>query len=80
MSDLSASSLAVPERFYTLGEVAKLLSASRTTIYRWRLLGLQVVRIAGVVRISESSLQQFIALHSTRGKHTGHAREPASLL
>lgn len=58
------------DRFYTLAEVAKLLSVSRTTVYRWRLRGLEVLRISGVVRVSESSLQQFIALHNTRGKQT----------
>ena len=57
-----------PEKFFTLGEVAKLLNVSRTTVYRWRLRGLGVVCISGVVRISESSLRQFVANHHTQGE------------
>jgi excisionase family DNA binding protein len=57
-----------PEKFHTLSEVAKLLNVSRTTVYRWRLRGLGVVRISGVVRIGDSSLQQFIAQHHTQGE------------
>ena len=63
MRNLEAPALGTPEKFYTLSEVAKLLSVSRTTVYRWRQRGLGVVRIHGVVRIGELSLQQFIARH-----------------
>lgn len=73
MSDLRATNPAMPGKFYTLDEVAKLLSVSRTTVYRWRLGGLGVLRIRGVVRVSESSLQQFIALQNTREKQVAGA-------
>lgn len=63
MTNLDTPASGTPEKFYTLSEVAKLLSVSRTTVYRWRLSGLGVVRIHGVVRIGELSLQQFIARH-----------------
>ena len=68
MRDLGLPGSGNPEKFYTLGEVAKLLNVSRTTVYRWRLRGLGVVRISGVVRINESSLRQFIANHHTQGE------------
>ena len=45
------------------GMRTELLNVSRTTVYRWRQRGLGVVRIHGVVRIGELSLQQFIARH-----------------
>jgi excisionase family DNA binding protein len=70
MRDLVAPGAGNPEKFYTLGEVAILLNVSRTTVYRWRLRGLGVVRISGVVRIGESSLRQFIAHHYTQGEQT----------
>ena len=63
MRNLDVPGYGIAEKFYTLSEVAKLLSVSRTTVYRWRQRGLGVVRIHGVVRIGELSLQQFIARH-----------------
>jgi excisionase family DNA binding protein len=63
MRTLDVSGSGNSEKFYTLSDVAKLLSVSRTTVYRWRQRGLGVVRINGVVRIGELSLRQFIALH-----------------
>jgi len=63
----------VPEKFYTIGEVARLLSVSRTTVYRWRLGSLRAVRIGGVVRLSESSLREFIGDHNAREKQAGSA-------
>ncbi len=73
MRSLDEAGSGSPEKFYTLSEVAKLLSVSRTTVYRWRLRGLGVVRISGVVRIGESSLQQFIAHHHTQGEQAAGA-------
>jgi excisionase family DNA binding protein len=73
MRDFDVPGSGSPEKFYTLSEVAKLLSVSRTTVYRWRLRGLGVVRISGVVRIGESSLQQFIAHHYTQGENAAGA-------
>jgi excisionase family DNA binding protein len=63
MRNLDEPALGSSEKFYTLSEVAELLNVSRTTVYRWRQRGLGVVRIHGVVRIGELSLQQFIARH-----------------
>jgi hypothetical protein len=68
MRDLEVPALGTPEKFYTLSEVAKMWSVSRTTVYRWRLHGLGVVRINGVVRVGELSLQQFIACHCAQGE------------
>ena len=73
MRDLVVPGGGNPEKFYTLGEVAKLLNVSRTTVYRWRLRGLGVVRISGVVRIGEPSLRQFIAHHHTLGEQANGA-------
>jgi hypothetical protein len=73
MKSLDIPGLGTPEKFYTLSEVAKMWSVSRTTVYRWRLRGLGVVRISGVVRIGESSLQQFIAHHHTQGEQAAGA-------
>jgi excisionase family DNA binding protein len=63
----------MPEKFYTIGEVARQLSVSRTTVYRWRLGSLKAVRVGGVVRVSESSLREFIADHNAREKQMGGA-------
>jgi len=73
MIDLGVPGSVSPEKFFTLGEVAKLLNVSRTTVYRWRLRGLGVVRISGVVQISESALRQFIAHHHTQGESVAGA-------
>lgn len=68
MRNLDVPALGTPEKFYTLSEVAKIWSVSRTTVYRWRLRGLGVVRINDVVRIGELSSQQFIARHCAQGE------------
>lgn len=66
VQNLETPALGIPEKFYTLNEVAKLLSVSRTTVYRWRQRGLGVVRIHGVVRVGELSLRRFLADHYAR--------------
>jgi excisionase family DNA binding protein len=55
---------AAPRRFYSVDEVANILSVSSRTIRRWTEDGkLRAHRFGGVVRISHDDLQDFIARH-----------------
>ena len=51
-------------RFFTIAEVAERLNVSTRTVRRWIEAGdLVVHRISGVVRIAESDLRAFLAVH-----------------
>lgn len=51
-------------QFFTIAEVAERLNVSTRTVRRWFEAGdLVVHRISGVVRIAESDLRAFLALH-----------------
>jgi excisionase family DNA binding protein len=53
-------------RFFTIAEVAERLNVSTRTVRRWiepEAGDLVVHRISGVVRIAESDLRAFLALH-----------------
>jgi len=50
--------------FYTIAEIAERLHVSARTVRRWAEAGdLVVHRVGGVVRIAESDLRGFLALH-----------------
>jgi excisionase family DNA binding protein len=51
-------------QFYTIGQVAEAIGVSTRTIRRWIARGdLPVHRFNGVVRIGETDLTTFLALH-----------------
>jgi excisionase family DNA binding protein len=51
-------------RFFTISEVAERLHVSARTVRRWIEAGdLVAHRIGGIVRIAESDLRAFLALH-----------------
>jgi excisionase family DNA binding protein len=51
-------------RFFTIAEVAERLGVSTRTVRRWIKVGdLVAYRISGVLRITESDLRAFLALH-----------------
>jgi excisionase family DNA binding protein len=51
-------------RFFTIGEVAERLRVATRTVRRWIEAGdLVAHRIGGVLRIAESDLRAFLALH-----------------
>jgi excisionase family DNA binding protein len=52
------------EVFYTLAAVCKMLTVSRTTLWRMCKNGLRTVRIGGLVRIRKSDLDLYLADHS----------------
>jgi excisionase family DNA binding protein len=53
-----------PMKFFTITEVADRLGVATRTVRRWIKAGELVVhRIGGVVRIAESDLRAFLALH-----------------
>lgn len=54
------------ERYFKLGEVQKMLSVSRSTVWRWHAeRGLKVVTVGAVTRIRESDLEEFLARHES---------------
>jgi excisionase family DNA binding protein len=57
-------SVAAPNRFFTINDVADWLNVSPRTVRRWINTGdLVVHRFGGVVRIAESDLRTFSAAH-----------------
>ena len=51
-------------KFFTIGQIAKLLEVSTRTVRRWIGAGLLVAhRVGGVVRIAEHDLRAFLAQH-----------------
>jgi predicted DNA-binding transcriptional regulator AlpA len=51
------------EKFLRLKEVQERFSVSRATVWRWRKLGLRVVAIGNVVRVSHEDLAEFVEQH-----------------
>lgn len=68
------------ERFLTLGDVQKMFSVSRSTVWRWHAeRGLKVVTIGAVTRIRESDLQAFLSRHESNGAGVGAGQmDPAA--
>ena len=53
-----------PAKFYTVAQVAEMLAVSVRTVHRWiARRELAVHRLGGAVRISDSDLKVFLALH-----------------
>ena len=56
------------DRFLRLGDVQRMLSVSRSTVWRWHSeRGLKVVRVGNVARIRESDLLAFLSKHEMNG-------------
>ena len=53
-----------PAKFYTIAHVAETLEVADRTVRRWIKDGrLSVLRVGGVVRISDADLKAFLAIH-----------------